>query len=193
MTDRTWGYIVLLFLSIVVAGWMLREPVLGPYHRYAEEAAADRERSKELKLELARRQHSSTEVEDVLAAYGQPLSPTGRKARATAFYRRVESLVLSSGLEVQSLQPKPDQLSADGLLRFPIHCSLVGDMPGVVAMLAQLKRTTGLIEVEDLSLRRRDKADQPLTIQATLVSYAVADQATRAELEQAAAAKKKGK
>jgi Tfp pilus assembly protein PilO len=193
VTDRTWGYIVLLIVAIGVGGWMVREPVLRPYAELAERAAEDRARTAELKVELARRQQSSGEVEAVLMAYGQPLSPTGRKARATAFYRRVESLVLSSGLQVQSLQPKPEQIDADGLLRFPIVVSLTGDMPGVVALLAQLRRTSGLIALENLALRRRDSADQPLTVQATLVSYAVADLETREELARAAAAKNKGK
>ncbi len=193
MTDRTWGFIALLLCTIPVAGWLLKDPLLKPYREYAVQAEEDRDKAAELRVEIKRREQVGGEVAEVLAAYGQPLSPAGRKGRATAFYRRVEALVLASGLEVQSLQPKPEQMDDGGLLRFPVYASLNGDMAGVVSLLSQIRRTSGLIAVEDLSLRRRDDATRPLTIQATLVSYAVADQATRDELVKAAAAKNKGK
>lgn len=192
MTDRTWVYIVLLVGVLPVAGWLLREPVLKPYREYAARAVEDREQAAELKAQLRRREQAGGEVAEVLAAYGQPLSPVGRKARATAFYRRVESLVLASGLQVQSLQPKPEQIDADGVVRFPVLASLTGEMSGLVSLLAQMQRTSGLIGVESLSLRRRDDAAQPLTVQVTMVSYGLVDQATRAELARAAS-KTKGK
>lgn len=192
VTDRTWVFVVLLLCTIPVAGWLLKEPLLKPYRDYAVHAKEDRDKAAELRQQIKRREQAGGEVAEVLAAYGQPLSPTGRKARATAFYRRVEALVLSSGLDVQSLQPKPEQVEADGLLRFPVYASLNGDMNGVVSLLAQLRRTSGLIGLENLSLRRRDDPTKPLTVQLTLVSYAVADQATRDELARAAS-KGKGK
>lgn len=193
MTDRTWGFIVLLLCTIPVAGWLLKEPLLKPYREYAVQIKTDQDAALDLKREIQRREQAGGEIAEVLSAYGQPLSPAGRKGRATAFYRRVEALVLSSGLDVQSLQPKPEQVDADGLIRFPLVASLNGDMTGLVAMLSQIRRTSGLIGVENMSIRRRDDEARPLTVQVTLVSYAVADQATRDDLAKAAAAKSKGK
>ncbi len=182
MSDRTWLYAAGLVVALAMGGFLLQEPVFKPYHELATRTTADRAKVKELKADLARRQASRGEASEVLTEYGGPLSELDRHARATLFYRRVESMVTSSGLEVVSLQPKPEQMDATGVIRFPVVVSVTGDLKGVVSLLAQARATSGLIGVERLTVRRRDDEQKPLSFQAILVSYGVADRETRDKL-----------
>ncbi len=185
MTERTWVYFVLLAGALVVGGLLLREPVLGPYQELARQAEADRAKASELRAELRSRRNSTRAAASVLAWFGQPLSPDDRKVRATQVYRRVEAMVLSSGLHLDSIQPKPDSLDEQGLVRFPVTLSVSGEMGQVVALLAQARSTSGVIAVERLNLKRRDDPARPMAMQATLVAYGMADRATRTKLAKA--------
>lgn len=185
MTDRTWIYFVFLVLSLAVGGWLLREPVLKPYQALATEAEANRDRARELKDEIQRRKAAEGELVDIGLRFGEPLAPAERPLRATRFYRVVESLVLGNGLTVDSIQPKPTELRENGLLRFPVVVTMTGDLTALVALLSEIRSTTALIEVERLTIQRREDESQPLGMQITLVAYGLADRETRRQLEAA--------
>lgn len=185
MSDRTWLYAAALLGSLLVGGLLLQEPLLRPYREMATQIEADRAQIDTLNADLKRRNASRGEVGEMLAEYGAALDEPAREARQTRFYRRVESMVTSSGLEVVSLQPKPDQMDNDGIIRFPLVMSVTGDLKGVVAFLAQVRGTSGLIGLERVTVRRRDDDQKPLAFQAILVSYGVADQDTRERLTRA--------
>lgn len=192
LTERTWLYVVLLVIVLAISGALLREPVLRPYRAMADEIAVKQRRLDEIRTESRRRLSSQADMTDIAAMYGTPLDATSRPRRATLFYRRVESMVLGSGLTIETVQPKPAQVDERGVIRFPVSVSVEGDLAGVVRLLSQVSRTTALIGVEHLSIRRRDDPKAPVAAQALLVSYGLADRETRAELAKAGRKTKRG-
>ncbi|MCC7491959.1 MAG: hypothetical protein IT204_06410 [Fimbriimonadaceae bacterium] len=182
MTERTWVYFALLAVSLVIGGVLLREPLLEPYRAMQAEALANQRKAGELKTELLARRAASSKQGNVLARFGEELDAAGRRRRATQVYRQVEAMVTASGLLLDSIQPKPDQLDGDGLLRFPVVLSARGTDAQVVALLGQIQSTTTLLVAERLTMQRRDDAQAPVAVQVTVVAYGVADRETRDRL-----------
>lgn len=191
MSERTPLLLVLLVVALVGGGALLREPLFRPYAQMAVDLQSAREEADRLRAELQRRRSSTGEAAELQAVYGPPLDEAGRMALATSFYRRIEALALGSNLKVQSIQPRPEILSDEGIVKIPVQVAFEGDTQGLVAFLAQLASTTALVGAERLVVRRRDNAEHPLTVQVRLVAYGVADQATREHLKQAKKAKQK--
>ncbi|NUQ01781.1 MAG: hypothetical protein HUU35_18200 [Armatimonadetes bacterium] len=187
MTDRTWRYFVLLFVCIVIGALLLREPVLRPYQELGEKIAADQTRLRELRGDLTRRREGGPVAAQVAALYGPALDAPERRGRATLFYRQIEALLVNSGLEVVSLQPKSEVIADNGVVSFPVVVNAEGSLESLVGLLSQIRATTALVVVERLNIRRRDDPRAPVAVQATLTAYGLADRATRDALARAKA------
>ncbi|MBI5833019.1 MAG: hypothetical protein HZB16_12045 [Armatimonadetes bacterium] len=189
MSERTPLYLALLLASLVVGLILLREPLFGPYTRMADEIATLRAEADGLDKEIRERSGGRAELSDLLDAYGMPLEAGERSMAAAAFYSRLEGLASGCQLKVESVAPKPEVLTEDGLLKFGVTVNLAGDTQGVVAFLAQIQASANVVGIDRLTVRRRDAAERPLTMQVQLTSFGIADRATRRELAQAQAKK----
>lgn len=189
MSERTPLYLALLVGSLLVGLVLLREPLFGPYQNMRTEIAELQAEADSLAKEIRERRGGQTELASLLDAYGEPLAPNARSLAAAAFYSRVEGLATGCQLQVESVSPKPEVLTDDGLLKFGATVNLAGDTASMVSFLAQLQASTRVVGVDRLVMRRRDASERPLTMQVHLTSYAVADQDTRRDLAQAQAKK----
>ena len=189
MSEKTPVYLALLIGSLVLGLVLLREPLFGPYQRMGDQIAELRNQADALDQELRERSGGRAELSSLLDAYGDPLEPGARSMAAASFYSRLETLATGCGLKVESVSPKPEVLTDDGLLRFGVSVNLPGDTQGMVAFLAQLQAATSVVGIDRLTVRRREGTEQPLTMQVQLTSYGIADRDTRRELAQAQAKK----
>lgn len=189
MSERTPVYLALLVLSAVVGLVLLREPLFGPYQAMKGRLAELNEEADRLEREIRERRGGRQQLSALLDAYGEPLAADQRGMAAAAFYGRIEGLASGCGLKVESVSPKPETLTDEGLLRFGATVNLAGDTRAVVAFLAQIQASTRVIGIDRVTVRRRGEAERPLTMQVQLASYGIADRETRAELAKAQARK----
>jgi hypothetical protein len=189
MTERTPLYLVLLAASVLVGLALLREPLFGPYLALGRTITESRAKVASLQAELRAAEQTRPELRRLGEWFGEPLAAGERPARAGVFYSRLETLAAGAGLAVESLQPRPDTVDGQGVVRFPVALNLLGDTRGLVALLSQLRASTQLVGVERITVRRRDDSARPLSMQAVLVSYGLVDRETRAKLKHAATKK----
>lgn len=182
MSERTPVLVFTLVLVMAAGLVLLREPVFQPYRQMADELQTTRDETRRLTDELAQRRTSGQDQVRVEVAYGTPLDDTARTLRATRFYGQIGALASGSGLKVQSLQPRAEVIGEDYVVKLPLQAQLEGDLNALVAFLAQLRASSALVGIERLVITRREREAQALSVQIRLVSYAIADYATRERL-----------
>lgn len=189
MTERTPLYLAGLVVALCIGALLVGKPVLARYRTLGEELGTARAEAAELGKLLAATKDSRLAVAAMSDVWGAPLTAAERPRRASRFYGRLDRLATDAGLHVESLQPRPDTVDSQGLVRQPVTANLTGNLKSLVAFLAQVRASKQLVGIDRLDIRRRDDAAAPLAIQAILVQYGVADRDTRARLAHDAAKK----
>lgn len=182
MTQSSWIYGVGLAVALLFGGYVLQTTLGARYREMGDDITATRATLRELREQRQLSDELADEQRRLRDAFGEPLDEPGRQEHRTRFYSRIAELALDSGLAVVSVQPRPETVSEAGVVAFPVVVSLDGDMRGLISMLAQVRRTSALMEIERLVIRRRERAEVPLSVEATVVSYGYLDRETRERL-----------
>ena len=132
--------------------------LLAKYKRELRDSKASKKNYLDCSLKLGGRWSECSWSDQAPFALAQLTSITGRR-----------------GLKMKTFQPQP-MSSANSILRFPVRISLEGDLTSLASVLEDVEKTTPLLEIERLDIRKAAKASgDRLQADMTISSFVVLD------------------